>query len=99
MTPTIHAIRTDRYKYIRPYGVWDVEELYDLNSDPHEIVNLIGEPQHQPLVKELKAQMFQVLKDTGGMTIPLFEDRDAQMNRRLISGAPQGTFPPHLLQK
>jgi N-acetylglucosamine-6-sulfatase len=99
MTPTIHALRTDRYKYIRPYGLWDVEELYDLQNDPHEIVNLIRDEQHQPIVKDLKGQMFQVLKDTGGMTIPLFEDRDAQAARRLEGATPQAPFPPHLIQK
>src|SRR5436189_55977 len=69
MTPTIHAIRTDRHKYIRPYGLWDVEELYDLENDPREIVNLIREEQHQTVAKDLKQQMFQMLKDTAGMTI------------------------------
>jgi N-acetylglucosamine-6-sulfatase len=99
MTPTIHALRTDRYKYIRPYGVWDVEELYDLQSDPNEIVNLIREEKHQIVAKDLKQQIFQMLKDTDGMTIPLFEDRDAQSNRRLSTGTPQAAFPPHLIQK
>jgi N-acetylglucosamine-6-sulfatase len=99
MTPTIHAVRTDRYKYIRPYGLWDVEELYDLQNDSQEIVNLILNPQHQTAVKDLKQQMFQLLKDTGGMTIPLFEDRDAQSNRRLSTGTPQAIFQPHLIQK
>src|SRR5262249_52417396 len=58
MTPTIHAIRTDLYKFIRPYGVWDIEELYDLQNDPQEIVNLAGKPEHQKVAKDLKAQMF-----------------------------------------
>jgi len=98
MTPTIHAIRTDRYKYIRPYGVWDSEELYDLSSDPHEIVNLVRDPTHQKPAQELKQRMFVLLQDTGGMTIPLFADRDGQSNRRLQSGTPQAPFPAHLIQ-
>jgi N-acetylglucosamine-6-sulfatase len=99
MTPTIHALRTDRYKYIRPYGLWDVEELYDLQNDPQEIVNLFRDERHQGTVKELKSQMFEDLKETGGMSIPLFEDRDAQAARRLDSGTPQAPFPPHFIQK
>jgi N-acetylglucosamine-6-sulfatase len=98
MTPTIHAIRTDRYKYIRPYGVWDIEELYDLQSDPNEIVNLVHDPQRQKLAQEMKAKMFQLLADTGGMTIPLFADRDGQSNRRSASGTPQAPFPAQLIQ-
>jgi N-acetylglucosamine-6-sulfatase len=99
MTPTIHALRTDRYKFIRPYGLWDIEELYDLEADPHEIVNLIRSEQHQQIVKDLKQQMFQVLKQTGGMSIPLFEDRDAQAARRLEGGTPQASFPQQFIQK
>jgi N-acetylglucosamine-6-sulfatase len=99
MTPTIHAIRTDRYKFIRPYGLWDVEELYDLERDPHEIVNIAGDPNHEHVAKELKEQMFQILKDTAGMSIPLFEDRDAQSNRRLPGATPQALFPAQLMQK
>src|SRR5262245_7847961 len=99
MTPTIHALRTEHYKYIRPYGVWDVEELYDLENDPHEIVNLIADPRYQAAAKEMKQLMFAVLKETGGMSIPLFEDRDAQSNRRLLDATPQAPFPPSLIQK
>jgi N-acetylglucosamine-6-sulfatase len=98
-TPTIHALRTDRYKFIRPYGVWDVEELYDLQNDPKEIVNLIREEQHQEVIKQMKEQMFAMLDETGGMNIPLFEDRDAQMNRRLEGGTPQAKFPAWMMQK
>jgi N-acetylglucosamine-6-sulfatase len=97
-TPTHHALRTTRYKYIRPYGLWDVDELYDLENDPHEIKNLAQEPQHQARIKEMKAQLFQILKETDGMKIPMFEDRDVQMAKRLKTGTPSATFPPHLLQ-
>lgn len=40
-TPTLHALRTDRYKYIHYYGIWDSDELYDLQEDPLETNNLI----------------------------------------------------------
>ncbi|HAV65421.1 MAG TPA: acetylglucosamine-6-sulfatase, partial [Verrucomicrobiales bacterium] len=33
-TPTMHALRGDRYKYIRYHGLWDRDELYDLLADP-----------------------------------------------------------------
>jgi N-acetylglucosamine-6-sulfatase len=99
MTPTIHALRTDHYKFIRPYGTWDIEELYDLQNDPLEIVNLAGKPEHQQLANDLKAQMFALLKETSGMSIPLFEDRDGQMARRRPDGTPQAPFPESMLQK
>ena len=33
-TPAMHAMRGARYKYIRYYGIWDTDELYDLRADP-----------------------------------------------------------------
>ena len=42
-TPTVLGIRTDRYKLMRYHGVWDRYELYDLQRDPDERHNLIGE--------------------------------------------------------
>ena len=98
MTPTIHAIRGDRYKYIRPYGVWDVEELYDRWTDPWEIVNLIRDPGHRAVAKEMKDRLFEMLKETDGMTIPMFEDRGGQGNQRLSSGTPQAPFPQAMLR-
>ena len=35
-TPTTHAVRGERFKYIRYHGLWDTDELYDLQNDPHE---------------------------------------------------------------
>ena len=43
-TPTIHALRGARYKYIRYYGIWDTDELYDLREDPLETRNLVRDP-------------------------------------------------------
>jgi N-acetylglucosamine-6-sulfatase len=98
MTPTIHAIRSDRYKYIRPYGLWDTEELYDLQTDPHEIANLIRDAQYQAVAKEMKEQMFELLKETQGMAIPMLEDRGGQSNQRSSNGTPQAPFPQYLFR-
>lgn len=70
-TPTIFAVRTDRYKYIFNYGVWDANELYDLQADPHEVNNLIQSEAHTGIALELKEALFQWLEETGGMQIPL----------------------------
>ncbi|MCS5540812.1 MAG: sulfatase-like hydrolase/transferase, partial [Roseibacillus sp.] len=43
-TPTVHALRGERFKYIRYHGVWDVDELFDLKNDPREQKNLINDP-------------------------------------------------------
>lgn len=73
-TPTVHAIRTDRYKYIRYYGIWDINELYDIRNDPMEMNNLIRSPEHQEMIKELRNDLFSWLDETGGMQIPLKTD-------------------------
>jgi arylsulfatase A-like enzyme len=71
MTPTVFGVRTDRYKYIRYHGMWDRNELYDLQRDPHEMYNLIESPKHQAIVKQLAGEIYDWLAETGGMQIPL----------------------------
>ncbi len=42
-TPTVLGVRTDKYKLMRFHGVWDKYELYDIENDPHEKTNLLGD--------------------------------------------------------
>ncbi len=70
-TPTMHGVRTDRYKYIRYHGIWDTNEFYDLQEDPYEMHNLIASPEHQELMKKLNEEINDWLEGTGGMQIPL----------------------------
>lgn len=70
-TPTMHAIRTDQFKYIRNYGVWDTNELYDLKTDPMEVNNLIKSPLHQTIAQNLQNKLWQFLEKSNAMQIPL----------------------------
>lgn len=70
-TPTMHGVRTDRYKYIRYHGIWDTNEFYDLQYDPYEMNNLIASPEHQKIIKELSGEVYDWLEETDGMQIPL----------------------------
>ena len=70
----MHALRGSRYKYIRYYGLWDTDELYDLQADPLETRNLIRDPSHRDIVTRLNAELFRTLGETGGMYIPLAPD-------------------------
>jgi N-acetylglucosamine-6-sulfatase len=81
-TPTVHAVRTERYKYLHYHGIWDTDELYDLKNDPEEMVNLINEPQHKKLIEELNKKLFNWLEETDGMKIPLRPDAGSQSNQR-----------------
>ncbi len=95
-TPTIHALREDRYKFIRYYGIWDVDGLYDLEKDPAEMQNLIYSAEHQQIATRMRTQLFAMLEKTQGMQIPLFPDRGGQSNRRDPDKSHAADFPEPL---
>ncbi len=70
-TPTVHGIRTEKYKLMRYFGVWDRNELYDMENDPEEMNNLIDSPEHKQVVSELSNEIYDWLENTDGMQIPL----------------------------
>jgi N-acetylglucosamine-6-sulfatase len=94
-TPAMHALRGARYKYIRYYGLWDTDELYDLQADPLETRNLIRAPEHRETAARLNAQLFETLSTTGGMYIPLAPDRGGTQNLRRSTGSKEADFPPY----
>ena len=93
-TPAMHALRGSRYKYIRYYGLWDTDELYDLQADPLEMRNLIREASHRDIVTRLNAELFRTLGETGGMYIPLAPDAGNPSNLRRPDGSRPADFPP-----
>ena len=70
-TPTTFAVRSDRYKYIYYNGVWDINELFDLQNDPYEMNNLIRDTAYTKIGLDLKSKLFKWLKETNGLQIPL----------------------------
>jgi N-acetylglucosamine-6-sulfatase len=98
-TPTLFALRESRYKYIRAHGLWDSDELYDLETDPWEMRNLIAVPEQQARVKAMNQRLFALLAETGGLSIPLNPDRGARQNlRRPGAGSEKAAdFPPPLV--
>lgn len=93
-TPTVHALREDRYKYMHFHGIWDLDELYDLAADPHENDNLLARPGHEDLAERLSGKLFKLLQDTDGMEIPLSPDSGGRNELRNPSGGKQAGFPP-----
>ena len=69
--PTTLAIRTSRWKYVYTHGLWDINGLYDLETDPHERHNLINVPAFQEQAEALKNQLFEELTASGGLTMPI----------------------------
>lgn len=96
-TPTVHALRGDRYKYIRYHGIWDVDELYDLQEDPFETRNLIASPEHREIVASMNARLFEILEETDGMSIPLSADKGRKNNLRRRDLAAPAAFPDPLI--
>jgi N-acetylglucosamine-6-sulfatase len=92
-TPTTHALRGNRYKYIHYHGIWDTDELYDLQADPAESRNLIRSPEHQPVVQQMNGQLFEILGQTAGLYIPLYPDRGEQQNKRHPDRGKAAEFP------
>lgn len=70
-TPTIFAARNKRFKYIYNHGVWDINELYDLNEDPYEMNNLIRSAEAAKEGRKLRDSLFNWLEKTNGLAIPL----------------------------
>ncbi len=82
-TPTVFALRDDRYKYIYYHGIWDRMEFYDLQADPRERVNLIDVPALQQEIRARRDRLWELLQSTGGMQIPLKVPPYFQANERL----------------
>lgn len=98
-TPTVHAIREDRYKYIHFHGVWDIDELYDLQDDPLESHNLIFSPGHEGIVDRLNTKLFDALEATGGMQIPLPRDAGIRAFLRSEDAGEMARFPEGWLKR
>ncbi|MEM6257585.1 MAG: sulfatase [Planctomycetota bacterium] len=54
--PESEAVRTERWKYIK-YIDHDYEELYDLDADPIEAVNLAEEPAYAAVLGEMRFKL------------------------------------------
>ena len=79
-TPTMFGIRTDQWKYVFYYGLWDLNELYNVQEDPREMHNLIDV--RSDLADSLRNDLFDRLEATGGLQIPLKRPRGSQLDER-----------------
>ena len=48
-----------------PYGKRPAEELYDLQNDPHELVNLAGDQGHRAILNDMRQLLDDWVEDTG----------------------------------
>ena len=60
-----YGIRTERYKLIHFYYDIDKWELYDLQRDPNELNNLIGNDKYADIIPNLKSELYNLKKNYG----------------------------------
>ncbi|HEX7360603.1 MAG TPA: sulfatase [Bryobacteraceae bacterium] len=66
MVPKCHGVRTERYKLIEFYEEQPKErELYDLQTDPHELRNLYGDPRYRDVTQQLLHRLEELRQETG----------------------------------
>lgn len=94
-TPTHFSLRGDQYKYITYYGVWDTDELFDIQADPMEQNNLIHDPAFAAVRDEMQGRLYGMMDELGGMAIPMNPPRGKQQNKRLRDkgGPDSADFP------
>ena len=62
------GVRTSRYTYVLSHdGPW---LMYDNETDPYQMKNLIGDPAHADLQKELEGKLQAKLDATGDKFLP-----------------------------
>jgi N-acetylglucosamine-6-sulfatase len=61
------AVRTERYKLVHWIHKEGVDELYDLERDPYEITNLIGDPAYAPVRTQLADELRRLVAESVGL--------------------------------
>ncbi|RKF17582.1 DUF4976 domain-containing protein [Altericroceibacterium spongiae] len=93
-TPTTFAIERDRFKYIQYHGIWDIEELYDLEKDPEEMHNLIDDPDYLQKKIALRKALFEQLANNEGEHHIRYTERTSEGLVHRKKGGPRAAdFP------
>lgn len=96
-TPTMFALRSDRYKFIEYHGVWDTDELFDLQEDPGETTNLIQDPMHRTIAAQMRARLHAMRKESG-VRAPIGAKQGRGAALRKADGSPAAQFPSDILR-
>ena len=98
-TPTTHALISDRYKFIRYHGVWDLNEFYDMQSDPKETINLINDENYKELISDYRNRLFDLLAETNGNSMPLLPNKGNVYPLRNPKKSKPAIFPESFIYK
>jgi arylsulfatase A-like enzyme len=69
--PAFEGIRDGNLKYVRYFDHDNYEFLHDLESDPDELVNLVGNPRYAEQLQALRDRTTERVKELGGPLDPL----------------------------
>jgi N-acetylglucosamine-6-sulfatase len=65
LTMEYQAVRTERYKYIHYLELPGADELYDLQTDPFEMDNLMATASRRDLLSDLTAELSRLQTESG----------------------------------
>jgi len=71
--PRMLGVRTEDWKLIRYPDIDDMDEMYDLRNDPHEMTNLALDPKYADRHRQLGAELDRLIKETGYGARPIPE--------------------------
>jgi N-acetylglucosamine-6-sulfatase len=97
-TPTTFALRGPQFKFTQYHGIWDIDELYDIENDPHEQHNLIFDPKHGQRITQMRSELHRMLESANANRVPFSHKRNMGQNLRLESGSKPAEFPPQLMR-
>lgn len=61
------TVMTKKWRF--NYNGFDFDELYDLEKDPHETINLIYDTEYEPIVKDMCRKMWRFAKRTSDVCV------------------------------
>ena len=62
--PTMVGVRGGRWSYVRYPELQDLDELYDLQNDPHQMRNLAHDPAHAGTVAQMRRDLERLMRET-----------------------------------
>ena len=81
-------LRTQKYKYVS--RLYESDELYDLEKDPHELRNLISDKRYSRVAAELREKTLRWLLATSD-TVPY--DFDSRVGYEILWGKVKDLVP------